>query len=82
MTTSADSSATAEPGLLGPRITARLLGRLAARAGKALSLINISEPTRPERMSIGVFILKKKKNEYGGMWSYGYLCLIVLSYDY
>ena len=35
MTTSADSSASAEPGLLGPRITARLLGRLAARAATA-----------------------------------------------
>ena len=31
------------------------------RAAKALSLIHISEPTRPERISYAVFCLKKKK---------------------
>ena len=30
--------------------------------GDLLSLIHISEPTRPERISYAVFCLKKKKN--------------------
>ena len=37
------------------------VGRQAAHEAQGLSLIHISEPTRPERISYAVFCLKKKK---------------------